>query len=326
MSEGSATTDTTAPSSASPVAPSTEVMISIVIPTKGRPKDLAETVRSIAAQEQLPHELLIIDQSAQSAELQIRQVIGTEGGIAVKYIWAPEIPGLVQARIDGVRKASGNVIFFIDDDVTLDPHCIRRLAARYAERPEAAGICAVDVGGAEVPWWLVLARRAYMLGTFRDERSVMNKRYRSLSMPQSVRLFSGGWMSYRRWVFDEFQFEGNLWGHRWNSSIDFSYRVSGKYPLIIDPMVRIWHRRPYGTHTPQEFVRIRVSGTFFFFSRNVRKDLAGWLSFAWVLVAIFIRSIWRGLQTKALRATLVTFFEEIRKGREFLKQPFTASY
>ena len=302
------------------------VKISIVIPTKGRPKDLLETIRSIVGQEQPPHELIIVDQSSKAAESEIEQAIGAYRAMVVKYIWAPEIPGLVQARIRGVQEASGNIIFFVDDDVTLDPQCIHHLVARYVERPDVAGICGVDVGGAEVPWWLVLARRAYMLGTFRDERSVMNKRYRGLSAPQRVRLFSGGWMSYRRWVFDEFRFEGNLWGHRWNSSIDFSYRVSGKYPLIIDPLVRIWHRQPYGTHTPQEFVRIRVSGTFFFFARNVRKNFAGWLSFIWVLVAIFIRSVWRGLQTKALRATVVTFFEEVQKGRSFLKQPFTASY
>ncbi len=303
-----------------------QVTVAIVIPTKGRPNDLAETVRSIAAQTRAPHELIIVDQSPASCEDRVRQLTAGCSDLQLKYFWAPEVPGLVQAREKGVQAASSNVIFFIDDDVTLDPDCIHALIERYQELPNVAGICGVDIGGAEVPWWLVLARRAYMLGAFKDERSVMNKRYAQLGAPQSVRLFSGGWMSYRRWVFDKFQFEGKLWGHRWNSSIDFSYRVSARFPLVIDPKVRIWHRRPYGTHTPEEFVRIRVSGTFFFFSRNVKRNFWGWLSFGWVLCAIFIRSVWRGLQTKALPRTLRTFFEELRKGFAYLRHPFPGSY
>lgn len=323
---GEVLTTTAATSQAGARDDTATVKVSIVIPTKGRPKDLLETLHSIVSQEQHPYELIIIDQSAQSAQAEVQLLVGGSQDMIVKYVWAPDIPGLVQARVRGVQEAAGNSIFFIDDDVTLDPSCIRYLAARYAEQPEVAGICGVDTGGADVPWWLVLARRSYMLGTFHDERSVMNKRYAQLSDPRRVRLFSGGWMSYRKWLFDEFQFEGQLWGHRWNSSIDFSYRVSAKYPLIIDPKVRIWHRRPYGDHTPQQFVRIRVSGTFFFFSRNVKKNIRGWLSFFWVLVAIFVRSVWRGLQTNALPATLTTFFGEVRKGMGFLKRPFTASY
>ena len=133
-------------------------------------------------------------------------------------------------------------------------------------------------------------------------------------------------MSYRRNIFDEFQFEGRLWGHRWNSSIDFSYRVSAKYPLVIDPAVRIRHRLPYGTHTPEDFVRIRVAGAFFFFERNVPKTIVNQACFLWLLLAIFVRSVSRGLETGRLRKTIRTFAEELRKGRRFLRAPFPASY
>ena len=133
-------------------------------------------------------------------------------------------------------------------------------------------------------------------------------------------------MSFRRWVFAEFQFESELWGHRWNSSNDFSYRVSAHYPLIIDPYVRVSHRKPYGDYTPEEFVKVRVAGTFFFFARNIQRNVGGWVSFVWVLVAILIRSFWRGLQARAVTMTLRTFFREVYRGVGFLREPFKAPY
>ena len=300
--------------------------ISIVIPTKSRQQDLVETLQAMVAQDRRPEEIVIVDQSSSDCGQYLRDLFKAASGIHLNYIWAPEIRGLVAARNRGVAEASGSIIFFVDDDITMRSDCLANLLRRYQERPEVAGICGVDVGGANVPWWLVLARRAYMLGPFRDERSLVNKRHQRLSEPFPVRLISGGLMSYRRWVFEQFQFEGKLWGHRWNSSNDFSYRVSMRYPLIIDPKVCVLHRKPYGDYTPEEFVRVRVSGTFFFFSRNIKRDVVGWSAFIWILVAIFIRSVWRGIQARALGLTLRTFFSEVRQGMTFLQHPFEAPY
>ena len=302
------------------------ITVAIVIPTKNRHDLLLETVDKIADQRRLPDELLIIDQSELSCESRLQDVLKRRPDLNLRYIWDPQIPGLVAARIKGIEESSSEIIFYVDDDTSLDPDCIANLADRYMEHPEYAGISGVDVGGASVPWWLVIARRAYMLGQLSDPRSLTNKRYMSMSQPRPTRLVSGGWVSYRRRIFSEFQFEDKLWGHRWNSSIDFSYRVSAKYPIVIDPLVRVLHRDPYGTHSPDEFVRIRVAGAFFFFQRNIKKSIFGWACFLWLLTAIFVRSIWRGFQKQALRRTVATFFAELRKGISFIKKPFEASY
>ena len=300
--------------------------VSLLIPTKNRRDDLLETLGTIATQTSLPKEIVIIDQSASSCEPQVRSVLQGCPSVPVRYVWAPEITDLIEARNRGIAEASGDVVFFVDDDITLRKDCLANLTARYVERPDVAGVCGVDMGGARVPWWLVMARRAYMLGPFSDERSLMNKRYERLTEPVPARLISGGYMSYRRWVFREFQFEGKLWGHRWNSSNDFSCRVSAKYPLIIDPKVCVLHRKPYGTYSPADFVKIRVSGAFYLFTRTPRRDLVGWAAFLWMLTAIFVRSVSRGVQVGALRVTLTTFATEVRRGFIFLKNPFEATY
>ena len=300
--------------------------ISILMPTKNRIDELLETLDSITGQEHPPEEVVIIDQSTEDCGDLVRSKFASRPEINLVYIWDPEIPGLVPARDVGVARSTSEIVFFIDDDITLDLDCVGNLAQRYADNPEFAGICGVDVDGALIPWWLVIARKAYMLGPFNDDRSLTNKRFKNLKEPQPARLVSGGYISYRKSVFDEFQFEGKLWGHRWNSSIDFSYRVSAKYLVVLDPLVRVRHRIPYGTYTAEEFVRIRVAGAFFFFKRNIKKTPVGWATFSWLLLAIFLRSAVLGIQRRLFRKTIWAFFVEARKGISFLKHPFEGSY
>jgi glycosyltransferase involved in cell wall biosynthesis len=309
-----------------PIAAPGPLTIAIIIPTKNRPDDLIETVRSIVAQTCLPRQLIIVDQTAQSCAEAINTIVRDHPAMRTEYLWAPELPGLIDARNKGLEHATSDIVLFIDDDITLNPDCIDKLTTRYLQHPEYAGICAVDVRGATIPWWLVIARRSYMQGPFTDFRSLMNKQHKQLTEPRHVRLVSGGYMSYRRWVFDEFHFEDRLWGHRWNGSIDLSYRVSANYPVVIDPLVRVDHRKPYGTYNPEEFVRVRVAGTFFFFQRNVKKDLTGWFSFMLVIFAIFIISIRRGLQARALLRTIRAFSGELRRGLRFVRHPFPETY
>lgn len=300
--------------------------VSLIIPTKNRPEELTQTVRSIAALVSHPEELVIIDQSQASAEAAVKDIVSDCRGMRLVYLLEPQLPGLVAARLRSLEVASGDILFFVDDDNTLEADCVARLRERFLARPDIMGICAVDTSGLTIPWWLVWARRAYMLGPWNDIRSLINKRYRGLRDPQPTRLFSGGYMSFRRGVFREFQFEDRLWGHRWCSSIDFSYRVSSKHLLVIDPLVRMFHRNPYGTYEPAQWVRIRVAGAFFFFQRNVRKNPVNWACFLWLLTAIGVRSVSRGMETQQLGRTVGAFIGECRRGLTFLRQPFASPY
>ena len=52
---------------------------------------------------------------------------------------------------------------------------------------------------------------------------------------KEVELCSGGNTSYLREVFEEFFFDEEFDGYAPMEDIDFSYRVSRKYKLIVDP-------------------------------------------------------------------------------------------
>lgn len=97
-------------------------LVSIVIPTLGRPDALARAAAS--ALEQAPGgddvELVVVDNdpagSAEAATLALR----APGVIPVRYVQAPE-PGVANARNAGVAAAHGDFIAFIDDDEIAPP-------------------------------------------------------------------------------------------------------------------------------------------------------------------------------------------------------------
>jgi GT2 family glycosyltransferase len=87
---------------------------SLIIPSRNRPGILAETVASVLAGDEVPTELIVIDQS--DAEHPDLAHIGTRRGCKVRYIWSPG-RGLSRARNQGIEAARHEVLVFTDDDV-----------------------------------------------------------------------------------------------------------------------------------------------------------------------------------------------------------------
>lgn len=91
---------------------------SLIIPTRNRAALLRDTVRSILEGEEVPEELVVVDQSDErNEELASR---GEVRGCAVRYVWEPG-EGVSRARNTGMRLARGEVLVFTDDDVLVEP-------------------------------------------------------------------------------------------------------------------------------------------------------------------------------------------------------------
>lgn len=92
--------------------------VTLVIPTRGRPTQVVETVRSILAADQVPAEMIVVDQSdAPNAEL---AALVPDRPCAFHYRWSP-IPGVSRARNEGMKAASHEIIVLTDDDVLVTP-------------------------------------------------------------------------------------------------------------------------------------------------------------------------------------------------------------
>ena len=91
--------------------------LSFVIPTKNRITDLIKTIKSINKQNVLPNELVIIDQSFNNYESRIKSAL--KNNIKLKYFHEVAIKSLTQAKNFALKKVSGEIIFFLEDDIIL---------------------------------------------------------------------------------------------------------------------------------------------------------------------------------------------------------------
>ncbi len=92
---------------------SPEMIISVVIPTCNRPESLARTLKSLAAQLDLPDEVIIVDASTISAEE--NDYVNKFPTLGIRYIHTQ--PSVCAQRNLGVQNATGTRIFLCDDDL-----------------------------------------------------------------------------------------------------------------------------------------------------------------------------------------------------------------
>ena len=96
------------------------MLISIIIPTKNRVTTLRNTLISINRQKDLVGiEVLVIDNGSTDETNVICAEISQVYKVPFRYYYDPE-PGLLTGRHLGTGLAKGEIICFLDDDVTLD--------------------------------------------------------------------------------------------------------------------------------------------------------------------------------------------------------------
>ncbi|WP_353932457.1 hormogonium polysaccharide biosynthesis glycosyltransferase HpsN [Okeanomitos corallinicola TIOX110] len=114
-------------------------LISVVIPTYRREKLLQDSIVDVLKQDYPDFEVLVVDQT-QTHEPETQAFLdkmSASGKIKLfKLDWA-SLPG---ARNYGVRRSSGEIILFIDDDVQLTPGFLAAHAKNYVENPEIGAV------------------------------------------------------------------------------------------------------------------------------------------------------------------------------------------
>lgn len=133
--------------------------ITVILCTYNRCKTLATALDSIAAQtlpESVEWEVLVVDnnscdQTRDVVEESCRRYPGR-----FRYLFEPH-QGLSYARNAGVREARGDVLAFMDDDVTVEPRWLESLTAPLRSREWAgSGGRTVPAETFPLPDWLAL--------------------------------------------------------------------------------------------------------------------------------------------------------------------------
>jgi len=105
-------------------------LISVVVATIGRDDLLIETVTRLLECDYDPFEIVVVDQTPKPTDRVSRFM--DDNNQKVRYIHK-DTPGLPEARNDGIEKARGDIVVFVDDDVIADPGLIAAHSEAYTE-------------------------------------------------------------------------------------------------------------------------------------------------------------------------------------------------
>ena len=253
---------------------------SLIIPTLNRPADLARCLRSVGKLHQGFDEIIIIDQGDLKAT---ERIAGDYGHLNVRLYHQP-VRSLTQARNLGVEKATGELIFFVDDDVKLDERYVETAVDCFARHPHVVGLTGhVDNGwdGGAIPWRLFerFVLLVLLVASFRWEimRSGANSApFRDMGTVRfrNVPFLPGCHFACRRKVFEAgFRFDERLilWG--FGEDVMFSYQVYKHYgqgSLAYCPAFTLRHYlSPDQSLTDETAVRMQVIYRFIFWRQEV---------------------------------------------------------
>jgi GT2 family glycosyltransferase len=268
---------------------------SFVICTRNRPDDLLRCLTSVVAQSVRPAEAVVVDASDQADEESIRALLAASG-VNLQYLRTA--PGRTRQLNLGVRASSGDPILFVDDDVELDERFHEMILAAFEQGGQEVGGVQGRIIDDVRPSPLGTAFRAFFLLSrhTKDGAAILlpSGYYTSPAFPtkiqeaQALRLCG---LAYRRRVFDEFDFDESLGreGYALKEDVDFSYRVSRRYKLLVTPHARFRH---FKTTTSRIAVRqksrMHIVNNYQLFRKNLDGTPLQWLAFCWAMLGRMI--------------------------------------
>ncbi|MGH7999498.1 MAG: hormogonium polysaccharide biosynthesis glycosyltransferase HpsN [Brasilonema sp.] len=114
-------------------------LISVIIPTYCREEALRDSLADILKQDYPNYEVLVVDQTPKhqpEIEAYLKELAAASRIKWFRLSWA-SLPG---ARNYAVRRATGEIILFIDDDVELTPGFLAAHAKNFLEKPEVGAV------------------------------------------------------------------------------------------------------------------------------------------------------------------------------------------
>jgi len=272
--------------------------ISVIIPTRDRPKDLAEVLLSILNQEYLPHEVIIVDGSPRKTAKSVYEAYVQKfekANSKLKYIEEGGI-GLTTGRNLGIRAAEGDAVLFLDDDVVLEKDTILTLAKFLKENPKALGIqpriiTTKEKTGKKLSERIINAVRKTLMLSYREENKLAVRRSGASIYPyphtktiQAQRL-SGCCSCFRKEVFKTMKFDTKLKRWSYMEDLDFSYRLHKRNPgtLYAIPYTKIVHKESGEARLPsktQTYMKT-VYWYYIFFKDIYEGSLLNLIAFLW---------------------------------------------
>ncbi|MCP3659189.1 MAG: glycosyltransferase [Bacteroidetes bacterium] len=203
--------------------------ISVIIPTYNREKALINTLQCLFDQDFDDYEIIVVDQTMKHERTTL--IFLKENKDKIKYIFS-SIPSVTHARNLGIKKAIGEILVFIDDDITCQQDFLRAHYNTHCDGYEVVSGKIFEDGSENAPIWIRSWLKYNVLMGKKDLRTKTNS-------------ITGCNFSVRKKVAEEVGgFDEGFVKIAVREDSDFGYRCyKAKKRMVYDPKAKLFHHR-----------------------------------------------------------------------------------
>ncbi len=274
--------------------------ISVIIATMNRPEDLRAAMESLVKQSLLPHEVLVVDQSADDRtrravdEMKVKH---PDFSGRLKYFFQQE-KSLVKARNRGIDEACGELITFLDDDAVLFENYLEKIDGFLKEHPEVGAVSGCQLLKAKPVGWRWAIRKALFrifLISNCDGRMTPSGFGFPINVEKEidhvifVDMLSGCNMSFRKECMQGERFDEWFTGYGYREDADFSYRISRKTLAAMIPDAKLHHNQSTQSRLNVETLKkMEMKNHYHVFRKYRERNFFSKVLFAYSLMGIFL--------------------------------------
>ncbi len=262
------------------------IRVSVVLPTMNRGEDMRVFLDALRTQTVLPDELVVVD-AGEPVEPVLRD--GLEGS-GIELVYRRSEPGTSLQRNLGIDLARGAFLFFLDDDMVLEPDYIERSLEAF-ELPMDPPVGGVMGSQINIPADSPLIQRLYHLfgiahtASGDDCQLYISGGVRWLADPSRVvpiPAAATGRVAYRAECLAQERFSEFLPGYTFAEDVELAVRIAKRWTIVHQPAARLDHRHSaagrvgYG----DRISRVMYS-RFYFFSQHRSKTPRNLAAFLW---------------------------------------------
>jgi GT2 family glycosyltransferase len=270
----------------------------VIVCTRNRVHDLITMLASLKKQTVLPNEIIVIDASNEPVlHNQHFAACWQELHQLACLIYHHTTPGLTAQRNKGVTLASGDILYFFDDDVILTPDYLEQMQRAFQRFPAyGGGMGTIAPCSRYKPWVNILRtlfflQRDYAAGTF--TLSGMPTHPYGTTTAKTVEVLGGCCMAFRSSVFKNYQFDEALTGYGYMEDSDFSYRVSRQWSLFFNPSAVLEHRQsPASRDSVADNKAMLIANyTYLFFKNCYPRSRLTALAYMWSVIGLWLEAL-----------------------------------
>jgi len=251
----------------STVHPFSSLRIQVVIATRNRSEPLRECLLSLNQQTLLPHDVVVVDSSDQPDSRSVVEALQPSARFALHYV-PTNVRSAARQRNLGAAYLDSDLVFFLDDDVVLEPDFVREIVRVFEN--DAAGQVGGVSGTITNCVYSPLSRLNRLLfalctGEWRDSYAgrLVGPAVNFLPEDKPDTVQEVEWLPttgvcYRKEVFAKHGFANDFEGYSFAEDVHLSSRVAQTHKLLNTTRARLYHH-DLGASTHKNWVELGES-------------------------------------------------------------------